>query len=157
MAPRVAAPLRPDDQAGRSPDRGAHLAGTNTRRVKRALAALFGGAVGKDAVSRTWRKVRTDWDAWTRRGLAGEDVVRLVLDGTVVRVRIARGLKTPEFPITGGGAGLERALAALWPDVPARRRTVHKHRKLLAHAPDALHEMGYPGRPVCGGFLATAA
>ena len=35
-------------------------------------------------------------------------------------------------------------------------RTVHKHRNLLAHAPDALHEMGYPGRPVCGGFLATA-
>ena len=42
---------------------GAYLSGTNTRRVKRALAALFGGAVGKDVVSRTWRKVRTDWDA----------------------------------------------------------------------------------------------
>ena len=27
---------------------GAYLAGTNTRRVRRALAALFGGAVGKD-------------------------------------------------------------------------------------------------------------
>ena len=32
---------------------GAYLSGTNTRRVKRALAALFGGAVGKDVVSRT--------------------------------------------------------------------------------------------------------
>ena len=42
---------------------GAYLAGTNTRRVKRALAALFRGAVGKDVVSRTWRKVKTDWDA----------------------------------------------------------------------------------------------
>ena len=31
---------------------GAYLAGTNTRRVRRALAALFGGAVGKDTVSR---------------------------------------------------------------------------------------------------------
>jgi len=30
-----------------------YLSGTNTRRVKRALAALFGGAVGKDVVSRT--------------------------------------------------------------------------------------------------------
>jgi transposase-like protein len=29
-----------------------YLAGTNTRRVRRALAALFGGAVGKDTVSR---------------------------------------------------------------------------------------------------------
>ena len=29
-----------------------YLAGTNTRRVRRALAGLFGGKVGKDAVSR---------------------------------------------------------------------------------------------------------
>ena len=40
---------------------GAYLAGTNTRRVRRALAALFGGAVGKDTVSRTWHKVQCDW------------------------------------------------------------------------------------------------
>ena len=53
---------------------------------------------------------------------------------------VARGLRTPEFLITDGAAGLERALAALWPDVPAQRCTVHKHRNLLAHAPDALHE-----------------
>ena len=164
---------------------GAYLSGTNTRRVKRALSALFAGAVGKDVVSRTWRKVRTDWDAWTRRDLSGEDIVRLILDGTVVRVRldrkatlisllvvlgvrrdgqkvllavrnmggeseaawrgilddlIARGLRTPEFLITDGAAGLERALAALWPDVPSQRCTVHKHRNLLAHAPDALHD-----------------
>ena len=69
---------------------GAYLSGTNTRRVKRALAALFGGAVGKDVVSRTWRKVRTDWETWGKRDLAGEDVVRLILDGTVVRVRLDR-------------------------------------------------------------------
>jgi putative transposase len=164
---------------------GAYLAGTNTRRVKRALAALFAGAVGKDVVSRTWRKVRTDWEAWSKRCLAEEDIVRLILDGTVVRVRldrkatsisllvvlgvrrdgqkvllavknmggeseaawrsilddlVTRGLRTPEFLITDGAAGLERALAALWPDVPAQRCTVHKHRNLLAHAPDALHE-----------------
>src|SRR3954463_16482415 len=36
---------------------GAYLSGTNTRRVRRALAALFGGAGGKDVVSRVWRKV----------------------------------------------------------------------------------------------------
>jgi len=164
---------------------GAYLAGTNTRRVKRALGALFRGTVGKDVVSRTWRKVRTDWEAWSKRDLTGEDIVRLILDGTVVRVRldrkatnlsllvvlgvrrdgqkvllsirnmageseaawravlddlIARGLRTPEFLITDGAAGLERALAALWPDVPAQRCTVHKHRNLLAHAPDALHD-----------------
>jgi putative transposase len=33
-----------------------YLAGTNTRRVKRALFGLFQGAVGKDVVSRAWRK-----------------------------------------------------------------------------------------------------
>jgi transposase-like protein len=68
----------------------AYLAGTNTRRVRRALAALFEGAVGKDVVSRAWRKVRTDWEAWNARDLDGEDVVRLVLDGTVVRVKVDR-------------------------------------------------------------------
>jgi transposase-like protein len=31
-------------------------------------------------------------------------------------------------------------LAALWGDVPTQRCTVHKHRNLLAHAPQRLHE-----------------
>jgi putative transposase len=164
---------------------GTYLAGTNTRRVRRALAALFRGAIGKDAVSRIWRKVKTDWEAWSKRPLDAEDIVRLILDGTVVRVRldkkatsisllvvlgvrrdgqkvllavknmggeseaawrallddlVARGLKTPEFLIVDGAAGLEKALAALWPEVPTQRCTVHKHRNLLAHAPDHLHE-----------------
>ena len=69
----------------------AYLSGTNTRRgVRRALAALFGGAVGKDTVSRVWRKVQTDWDAWNARPLKDEQIVRLILDGTVVRVRLDR-------------------------------------------------------------------
>jgi putative transposase len=67
-----------------------YLAGTNTRRVRRALAGLFDGTVSKDTVSRTWRKVKSDWDAWNTRPLAGEPVVRLILDGTVVRVRLDR-------------------------------------------------------------------
>ena len=69
---------------------GCYLAGTNTRRVRRALSALFGGAVGKDTVSRVWRKVKSDWDAWNGRSLAEEPIVRLILDGTVVRVRLDR-------------------------------------------------------------------
>jgi putative transposase len=64
--------------------------------VRRALGSLFGGAVGKDVVSRVWRKVKSDWDAWNGRSLGGEapgldpGVVRLILDGTVVRVRLDR-------------------------------------------------------------------
>src|SRR6266446_8885298 len=69
---------------------GCYLAGTNTRRVRRALRAVFGGAVGKDTVSRVWRKVKADWDAWNARSLAAEPIVRLILDGTVVRVRLDR-------------------------------------------------------------------
>ena len=69
---------------------GAYLAGTNTRRVRRALAALFNGAVGKDVVSRVWRKVQGDWQAWNNRSLGEEPIIRLILDGTVVRVRLDR-------------------------------------------------------------------
>ena len=163
----------------------AYLSGTNTRRVHRALAALFGGAVGKDTVSRVWRKVKGDWDTWNARSLADEPIIRLILDGTVVRVRldkkstsisllialgvrqdgqkvllavknmggeseaawrtlldglVNRGLKTPELVIVDGAPGLEKALAALWSDVLVQRCTVHKHRNLLAHAPERLHE-----------------
>jgi putative transposase len=180
-----AAALRPDDRQVEALIASAYLAGTNTRRVKRALGALFKGAIGKDVVSRVWRKVNTDWEAWTRRDLAEEDIVRLILDGSVVRVRLdrkatnisllvvlgvrrdgqkillavrnmggeseaawrgvlddllARGLRNPEFLIIDGAAGLEKALGALWPEVPTQRCTVHKHRNLLAHAPDALHD-----------------
>jgi transposase-like protein len=164
---------------------GAYLAGTNTRRVRRALAALFGGAVGKDTVSRVWRKVKSDWDAWNAHSLAEEPIVRLILDGTVVRVRldrkatsisllvvlgiredgqkvllaiksmggesteawrtvlddlIKRGLRRPEFLIVDGAPGLDKAIAAVWDGVPVQRCTVHKHRNLLAHAPERLHE-----------------
>src|SRR5499427_5933549 len=57
---------------------GAYLAGTNTRRVRRALSAIFGGAVSKDTVSRVWRKVKGDWDAWNSRSLAEEPIIRLM-------------------------------------------------------------------------------
>src|SRR6056297_1289591 len=67
-----------------------YLAGTNTRRVKRALYGLLQGAVGKDVVSRAWRKVKVDWDAWSARSLTGEDIVRLILDGTVIKTRLDR-------------------------------------------------------------------
>jgi putative transposase len=36
--------------------------------------------------------------------------------------------------------GLEKAFTAVWDGVPIERCTVHKHRNLLAHAPDRLHD-----------------
>jgi len=66
----------------------AYLAGMNTRRVRRALAGLFAGRVGKDVVSRAWQRTRSAWEIWQKRDLAGEDIVRLILDGTVVKVRL---------------------------------------------------------------------
>lgn len=164
---------------------GAYLAGTNTRRVRRALATLFGGAVGKDTVSRAWHKVQADWEAWQKRDLASDDIVRLILDGTVVRVRVdkratslsvlvalgvrrdgqkvllalrnmggegeaawrtllddlaARGMAVPELLIVDGAPGLEKAVSALWPEVPVQRCTVHKLRNLMAHAPKRLYD-----------------
>jgi transposase-like protein len=65
-----------------------YLSGTNTRRVKRALFGLFEGAVSKDVVSRAWRKMKVDWDAWCARSLADEDIIRIILDGTVIKTRI---------------------------------------------------------------------
>jgi putative transposase len=68
----------------------AYLAGMNTRRVRRALAKLFEGRVGKDVVSRAWHRTRSAWEAWQQRTLAGDGIVRLILDGTVVKVRLDR-------------------------------------------------------------------
>jgi hypothetical protein len=41
-------------------------------------------------VSRAWRKVKVDWDAWSTRSLAEEDIVLLILDGTVIKTRLDR-------------------------------------------------------------------
>src|SRR5215813_7194546 len=81
---------------------GSYLAGTNTRRVGRALGSLFRGAVSKDTVSRIWRKIRGDWDAWNKRDLGAEDILRLILDGTTVRVRIDRKATTISLLIVLG-------------------------------------------------------
>ncbi len=54
-------------------------------------------AVGKDVVSRAWRKVKVDWEAWCGRSLAGEDIVRLILDATVIRTRLDK--KAPNISV----------------------------------------------------------
>ena len=91
-----------------------YLAGTNTRRVRRALAGLFGGKVGKDAVSRAWRKVKTDWESWQARDLSGEDIVRLILDGTGVKARLdGRVLSIPLLVVLGVRRDGQKVLLAV--------------------------------------------
>jgi putative transposase len=51
-----------------------------------------------------------------------------------------RCLSAGSFLIVDGAPGLEKALAAVWDGVLVQRCTVHKHRNLLAHAPERLHE-----------------
>jgi putative transposase len=100
--------------------------------------------------------------------LTDEPIVRLILDSTVVRVRLDRkatamsllvvlgvradgqkillaiksmGSESAEawrVVIVDGAAGLDKAIAAVWTGVPVQRCTVHKLRKLLAHAPERL-------------------
>ena len=55
---------------------GAYLPGPTRAGCAGALAALFGGAVGKDTVSRVWHKVKGDWDAWNARSLKDELIIR---------------------------------------------------------------------------------
>ena len=91
-----------------------YLAGTNTRRVRRALAGLFGGKVGKDAVSRAWRKVKTDWESWQARDLSGEGIVRLILDGTDVKARLDRRVMSiPLLAVLGVRRDGQKVLLAL--------------------------------------------
>ena len=42
--------------------------------------------------------------------------------------------------VIDGAPGLEKAVAALWPDMAVQRCSVLKHRNVLAHAPERLHE-----------------
>jgi putative transposase len=53
---------------------------------------------------------------------------------------VRRGLPQPQFLIVDRAPGLDKAIAAVWDGVPVQRCTVHKHRNLLAHAPERLHE-----------------
>lgn len=70
------------------------------------------------------------------KNMGGEttEAWRAILDDLV-----GRGLRRPEFLMVDGAPGLDRAIAALWDGVPVQRCTVHKHRNLLAHAPERLH------------------
>lgn len=77
---------------------GVYLSGTNTRRLRGALAPLLRGApLSKDAVSRLVGRLREDFAAWAGRELHALKVRYLFLDGWYPRVRI--GKKRVRVPV----------------------------------------------------------
>src|SRR6202789_213935 len=130
-----------------------YLAGTNTRRVRRALAEepivrlILDGTVVRVRLDRKATSisllvvlgVRADGQKvlLAIRSMGGEsaEAWRTVLDDL-----IKRGLRRPEFLIVDGAPGLDKAIAVVWDGVPVQRCTVHKHRNLIAHSPERLHD-----------------
>jgi len=77
---------------------GVYLSGTNTRRLRGALAPLLRNApLSKDSVSRLVGRLREDFKAWAQRDLGELKIRYLFLDGWYPRVRI--GQKRVRVPV----------------------------------------------------------
>ena len=77
---------------------GVYLSGTNTRRLRGALAPLLRGTpLSKDAVSRLVGRLKEDFAAWAKRDLGELKVRYLFLDGWYPRMRI--GKKRVRVPV----------------------------------------------------------
>lgn len=121
---RDAAPVMPSDSADLTQLPRALFIGT----AGNVAVVMAGGqsvtfencaAGSKDVVSRTWRKVKLDWDAWFTRDLAGEDIVRLICDGTVIKTRLDR--KATEV-LTLDQSGRPWRWRCCGPRIPCSRR-----------------------------------
>jgi transposase-like protein len=116
---------------------GVYLSGTNTRRIKGALAPLLrGGPLSKDAVSRLVGRLADDFETWRGRDLADEGIQYLLLDGWFPKVRIGkRRVRVPVLVTLGVRADGERIIldvrlagdesTAAWRDVI--RSLVERH------------------------------
>ena len=91
---------------------GVYLSGTNTRRIKGALAPLLrGGPLSKDAVSRLVGRLADDFDTWRQRDLAGDGIQYLMLDGWYPKVRIGkRRVRVPVLVTLGVRADGDRVI-----------------------------------------------
>jgi putative transposase len=94
---------------------GVYLSGTNTRRLRGALAPLLRGApLSKDAVSRLVGRLREDFEAWAQRDLGELKVRYLFLDGWYPRVRIGkRRVRVPLLVTLGVCANGQRVVLDL--------------------------------------------
>jgi putative transposase len=91
---------------------GVYLSGTNTRRIKGALAPLLrGGPLSKDAVSRLVGRLAEDFETWRRRDLAEDQVQYLIMDGWYPKVRIGkRRVRVPVLVTLGVRADGQRVV-----------------------------------------------
>jgi putative transposase len=123
---------------------GVYLSGTNTRRLRGALAPLLRGApLSKDAVSRLVGRLREDFDTWRTRDLGDEDIRYVFLDGWYPKVRIGgRRERVPVLVTLGVRANGERVVldmrlvgeesAASWTEVVGSLVARHLARPILA-------------------------
>ena len=133
---------------------GVYLSGTNTRRIKGALAPLLrGGPLSKDAVSRLVGRLAEDFETWRSRDLAEDAIQYLILDGWFPKVRIGkRRVRVPVLVTLGVRADGERVIldvrlagdesTAAWRDVI--RSLVERH-------------VGTPGLAIIDGSAGLAA
>ncbi len=85
---------------------GVYLSGTNTRRIKGALAPLLrGGPLSKDAVSRLVGRLAEDFETWRGRDLAGDQIQYLIMDGWYPKVRIGKRRERVPVLVTLGVCG----------------------------------------------------
>src|SRR6266567_8585744 len=91
---------------------GVYLSGTNTRRIKGALAPLLrGGPLSKDAVSRLIGRLADDFETWRRRDLAADEIQYLLMDGWYPKVRIGkRRVRVPVLVTLGVRGDGERVV-----------------------------------------------
>jgi putative transposase len=91
---------------------GVYLSGTNTRRIKGALAPLLrGGPLSKDAVSRLVGRLADDFETWRRRDLGEDQIQYLLMDGWYPKVRIGkRRVRVPVLVTLGVRADGERVV-----------------------------------------------
>jgi transposase-like protein len=91
---------------------GVYLSGTNTRRIKGALAPLLrGGPLSKDAVSRLVGRLAEDFETWRRRDLAEDQLQYLIMDGWYPKVRIGkRRVRVPVLVTLGVRGDGERVV-----------------------------------------------
>ena len=108
---------------------GVYLSGSNTRRIRGALAPLLkGGPLSKDVVSRLVGRLSGDFNEWRNRDLKGDEIRYLYMDGWYPRVRLGKHrVRVPVLVVLGVRVDGERILldmrmagqesAASWDDI----------------------------------------